>query len=221
MKIGVFDSGKGGEAVARKLKQLIPDAEIISVNDSLNIPYGGRSQQEIITLTSKAIAPLIEAHCDTIVIACNTATVNAIQALRKTYPRQLFVGLEPMIKPATQHTKTGTIAALATPATLQSDRYGALKKSWTKKCTVIEPDCSTWAAHIENNTKEMIPLAETIAPITEVGVDVIVLACTHYHWLEKDIKKLVGNSVTILEPTDAIKNRIFEITGQQAAQQPQ
>lgn len=214
MKIGVFDSGKGGEAVARKLKQLIPDAEIISVNDSPNVPYGGRSQQEIITLTSRAIAPLIEARCDTIVIACNTATVNAIQALRKAYPRQLFVGLEPMIKPAAQHTKTGTIAVLATPATLQSNTYGALKQSWAQKCTVIEPDCSAWAERIEKNATETIPLKETITPLIAADVDVIVLACTHYHWLEKDIKKLVGNSVTILEPTDAIKNRIFEITGQ-------
>lgn len=212
MKIGVFDSGRGGEAVAHKLQQLLPNAKIISCNDSKNVPYGGRSQKEIIALTSAAIQPLIQAHCDAIVIACNTATVNAIQSLRESYPLEHFIGLEPMVKPAAVLTKTKKIAVLATPATLASESYKKLKSDYADGVVIREPDCATWAALIEAGHEDTIPVAETITPLVADGVDVIVLACTHYHWLESAIETIVGPDITILEPTDAIHSRIVEIT---------
>ena len=211
MKIGVFDSGKGGEAVAAELKRLLPEAQVISINDSKNVPYGARSRAEIIKLTNAAIMPLLAMGCDTIVIACNTATAAAIQVLRATYPTQKFVGLEPMIKPAAQITRSGVVAVLATPVTLGSHRYYELKREWAADLTVIEPDCSSWAELIEHNRADEIPLAKTIQELTSSNVDVIVLACTHYHWLKADIEKIAGPNVTVLEPSEAIKNRLVDI----------
>ena len=211
MKIGVFDSGRGGVAVASKLRTLLPDAEIVSIDDNEHVPYGGRSAKEIFTLTNTALQPLLDGTFDTIVIACNTATTNAIEQLRSTYPSQHFVGLEPMVKPAAEVTKTGNIAVLATPATLASSQYAQLKATYANDVTVIEPDCSSWAALIEKDQIGSIPLEETIALLKNQAVDVIVLACTHYHWLEDAIKKLSGESITVLEPTDAIRNRILDI----------
>ncbi len=212
MKIGVFDSGLGGEAVAEELRRLLPDAQVISINDRAHMPYGTKPRAEIMKLTKEAIQPLLALECDTIVIACNTATTAAIQLLRHDYPTQKFIGLEPMVKPAAMLTKTNRIATLATPATINSGRYQQLKDEFAKDITVIEPDCSTWAELIETKQIEQINLEETINPLLEQGVDVIILGCTHYHWLKEAIEMLAGPEVTVLEPSDAIKNRILEIT---------
>lgn len=211
MKIGVFDSGIGGEAVAEALRHLIPDAQVISINDHKHVPYGGRPRAEIMKLTSAAIQPLIDLRCDAIVIACNTATTNAIQLLRHDHPTVKFVGLEPMVKPAAALTKTKTIAVLATPATLASPRYAALKNEFARGITVLEPDCATWAEQIENGQADSIPLEQTIQPLIDADIDVIVLGCTHYHWLKDRIQALTGPDMTILEPSGAIKNRIVDI----------
>ncbi len=161
---------------------------------------------------SKAVQPHIDMNCDAIVIACNTATTNAIQLLRHDFPNQKFIGLEPMVKPAAALTKTNTIAVLATPATLQSVRYAELKNTWAADVNVLEPNCNTWAALIENNQAKSIDLQATLTPLLKANVDVIVLGCTHYHWLKQSIQDIVGSAVTILEPSNAIKNRIVEIT---------
>ena len=211
MKIGVFDSGIGGKAVAEELQRLIPDAEVLYVSDSAHVPYGGRPQQEIIELTEAAIQPLLDTTCDAIVIACNTATTNAIGALRQAHPAQHFVGLEPMVKPAAALTKTKTIAVLATPATLASERYAQLKNDWAADITVIEPDCASWASNIEHDAIEKIPLETTMSALKDNDVDVIVLGCTHYHWLKDRIEQLAGPTATVLEPSNAIKERIHSL----------
>ncbi len=208
MKIGVFDSGIGGEAVAARIQQLFPDVEILSVNDSKNIPYGLRQRSEIVRLTLAAIQPLIAAKCDGIVIACNTATTNAISDLRAAYPDMHFVGIEPMVKPAAKLTRTGVIGVLATPGTLLSPRYDQLKQQWAPHVTVIEPDCSTWADRIEHGHADSIDVATTIEELKRWQADVIVLGCTHYHWLKDKIQTIAGPHVQVLEPSDAIGARL-------------
>ncbi|TAL14875.1 glutamate racemase [Patescibacteria group bacterium] len=208
MRIGVFDSGVGGKAVALKLQQLLPNADIMSVDDHVHVPYGDRTPDDIIELTKAAIQPLLAAKCDAIVIACNTATTVAIAALRATYPSVNFIGIEPMVKPAASATKSGIIAVLATPRTLQSDRYNELKRTWAKDSTVIEPDCSDWAKLIEDGHSSQIHVEATVVNLLQQKVDVIVLGCTHYHMIKERILDAAGDTVTVLEPTDAIANRI-------------
>jgi glutamate racemase len=213
MKIGVFDSGIGGQAVANRLAELLPDAEILCVNDHDHVPYGSRPVAEIISLTDTAIQPLIDAQCDAIVIACNTVTTVAINHLRQEYPVMNFVGIEPMIKPAAQQTKSGIVAVLATPATLASQSYKTLKDTWAKDSTVIEPDTSSWAALIEAGQPEDVPVEDTVFWLIEQNVDVIVLACTHYHWLKERAETAAGVRAIIMEPSDAIGNRIISLLG--------
>lgn len=208
MRIGVFDSGIGGKAVAQKLQDLLPDAQIISVDDHEHVPYGNRMPDDIIALTTAAIGPLLDKDCDAIVIACNTATTVAIASLRQLYPSTNFIGIEPMIKPAAAITKTGVIAVLATPGTLHSSRYNELKNTWSKDYTIIEPDCQDWATRIENGESSSVPVERTIQDLVENHVDVIVLACTHYHLIKERVMDAAGPQVTVLEPTDAIANRI-------------
>jgi len=212
MRIGIFDSGIGGSAVCVTLQKLLPLAEIISVNDHKNMPYGNRKPKEIIRLTNNAIKPLIVAKCDAIIIACNTATTTAISSLRLTYPNMTFIGIEPMIKPATFLTKTNHIAVCATPSTLKSKRYIELKKIWAKNIETIEPDCSNWAELIENGKSNEIDIKSTIKLLNKHNVDVIVLGCTHYHWIKKRIVDAAGPNIKVLEPSDAIAARIKTIT---------
>jgi len=217
MKIGVFDSGVGGQAVAKRLEELLPDAEIICVDDHEHVPYGSRPATEIISLTDTAIQPLLAATCDAIVIACNTATTVAISHLRTTYPGMHFVGIEPMVKTAANQTKSGTIAVLATPATLTSATYDTLKKTWAKNIRVIEPDTANWAALIEDGKSDAVQIEDMVLRLIDQKADVIVLACTHYHWLNDRAETAAGGQAVILEPSDAIGNRIRTLLSDIAA----
>ena len=210
MRIGVFDSGIGGEAVAASLALSIPDAIITTVNDKAHVPYGDRDQQDIIRLTDTALQPLL-GNQDVIVIACNSATAAAIEWLRVTYPDQLFVGLEPMVKPAVELSRSGIIAVCATPATLSSHRYTVLKKRYLDRTICLEPNCQSWASMIETSAIDHSIIEIEIKDILESGADVIVLACTHYHWIRSLIEEIIDGRAIVLDPSEAIANRIMSL----------
>lgn len=211
MKLGVFDSGIGGQAVADALQATFPEAEMLVVNDHKNVPYGSKTQQQILALTDAAIQPLLAAHCDIIILACNSASAAAIEELRRRYPAQPFIGLEPMVKPAATLTKTRVIAVCATPATLASERYHRLVKKYGQGIRIIEPDCSQWAAMIENNRVNRTQIEQTINNCCEQGVDVIVLACTHYHWIKGLISEVAAGRAQVIEPSEAIGRRVKQL----------
>lgn len=211
VKLGIFDSGIGGEAVASALQQTFPDAEILVVNDKENVPYGTKTEQEIQRLTTAAIQPLIHAQCDVIVIACNTATALAIEHLRATYPDQKFIGIEPMVKAAAALTKSNIIAVCATPATLASHRYQGLKNEYADALSVIEPDCSDWAYLIENNELNHDHIESIIRDVCDQGADVIVLGCTHYHWIKESIAEAAAERAVVIEPSEAIGRRVKQL----------
>ncbi|MBI3494917.1 aspartate/glutamate racemase family protein [Candidatus Saccharibacteria bacterium] len=213
MKIGVFDSGIGGEALANALQQTFPEAQIQVVNDHDNVPYGDKTSAEITELTDLAIQPLLTKGCDVIVIACNTATAVAIEILRQKYPSQHFIGIEPMVKTAAKQTKSDVIAVCATPATLASERYRGLVSKYASHLTVIEPDCSGWAYMIENNEINEQEIAKVINDVCERGADVIVLGCTHYHWIKELVQKLTNGNAIVLEPSEAIGRQVSELLG--------
>jgi glutamate racemase len=205
--IGIFDTGFGGRYAGEQLAHLRPHDTFTIVDDKAHMPYGLRSEEEIIDLTNQAIQPLLSS-CDLIVIACNTATTIAINRLREMYPGMPFVGFEPMIKTAATRTETNKIAILATPATLRSPRYRTLKQEWAEGMHVIEPDCSSWAAAIEAGTFDedtAIKLAEELA---NDGVDVISLACTHYLYLRSAMQRAVDGRATVLSPINAVNAQI-------------
>ncbi|MEO5499240.1 MAG: aspartate/glutamate racemase family protein [Candidatus Saccharimonadales bacterium] len=208
MKVGVFDSGIGGEAVANSLRVAFPDAEILVVNDREHLPYGNRTATDITKLTISAIQPLLDASCEVIVIACNSATATSIETLRQIYPEQLFIGLEPMVKPACALSKSHVVAICATPATLASDRYKKLKETYAQDTLVLEPDCSTWASMIERDQIDELIIKNTISDAIEQGADVIILACTHYHWIRETIESVADASVSVIDPSSAIIKRV-------------
>lgn len=211
MKLGVFDSGIGGEAIAHALRLKFPQATIITINDRENLPYGTKSPDEVIRLTFSAVQPLLSQDCDVIVIACNTATAYAIEPLRVQYPHQKFIGIEPMVKTASQLTHSDIVAVCATPGTLKSERYQDLLSDYATGLTVLEPDCSTWASAIESNLVDKAQIQSTINTLCARGADVIVLGCTHYHWIKDLIQDASNGRARIIDPSQAIGQRVASL----------
>ncbi|QHU90159.1 glutamate racemase [Candidatus Saccharibacteria bacterium oral taxon 488] len=206
MKIGVFDTGTGGELVAKRLKKLLPQHSYITAIDREHAPYGNRSSEEIITLTDTAIQPLLS--CSIIILACNTATTIAIQPLRQRYSDVRFIGFEPMIKPAATLTKSRHITLLATNATKHSQRLRALISEYATGVRIDTPDTRAWAQMIDQGLADDIVPDEVSASVAD-GSDVIVLGCTHYLAIKRRLQRLFPQC-RILEPTAIIAKRISD-----------
>lgn len=206
-RIGVFDSGIGGLSVAKAVEAGFPDAEVVFINDSEHMPYGSKVPDELEQLVRPKIEELVASGCDPIVIACNTVTTTIIDRLRALFP-VTFVGIEPMVKPAASMTKTGIITVCATPATLASARYSWLKREFAADIRVLEPDCSDWSRMIESNEVDEEKIKAIVNESCKQGSDVIVLGCTHYHWIEDLIVSVVSARAKVIQPESAIVARI-------------
>lgn len=210
MRIGVFDSGSGGELLAARLSEALPHHDYIVVNDREHVPYGSRTDSEVIALTDAAIQPLIKSDCPVILIACNTATMCAIRTLRERYPAICFVGIEPMIKPAAAISKTRHVTVLATPLTLASQRYRTLIAKHGGDLLIDQPDTSSWARMIDEKKQDDI-LLDGVHKSIASGSDTIVVACTHYLALLERCRERFPD-VHLLEPTEAIVRQITHVT---------
>lgn len=203
--IGVFDSGVGGLSVANAIKKAFPEYEVLLREDSENLPYGTKTPDELYGLVLPILQNMIQEGCIVIVIACNTVTTTLISRLRQELSIPL-VGMEPMVKPAAEQTKTGVIAVCATLATLKSERYQWLKSEYCKNVAVYEPDCSDWASMIQNNQVERTRIEAVAKESLARQADVIVLGCTHYHWIEELIRELAeGRALVVQSEQPVIK----------------
>lgn len=212
MKIGVFDSGVGGLSVVKAIQKALPDAEVLYAEDKKNIPYGNKTPDKLYELVLPILNTLSEQGCDVIVVACNTVTTTIIERLRRALPLPL-IGMEPMVKPASQITKSKIIAVCATPTTLASARYGWLKETYAKNVKVLEPDCSDWTVMIQNNQVDRQKIQKRIDEACNAGADVIVLGCTHYHWIEDLIKEIAGERAVVIQPEPAVIEQVKKVLG--------
>lgn len=198
-KIGVFDSGVGGLSVVKAIESALPMAEVIFVHDNKNVPYGNKSPEELYGLVLPILNMLSKQGCDVIVIACNTVTTTIVKWLRKEISVPI-IGMEPMVKPAAEKTKSGIIAVCATPATLASKRYRWLKNNYAKNLKIIEPDCSKWSYLIETKQIDRRHIEKQIIDVCESAADIIVLGCTHFHWIEGIIRQIAQSYAEVLQP---------------------
>lgn len=213
MKIGVFDSGIGGKSVANAIEKALPDAEVIFANDTKHVPYGTKTPEQLHGFVLPILENLVEQGCEVIVIACNTVTTTLIEDLRAALPVPL-IAIEPMVKPAAETTKTGIITVCATPTTLGSKRYAWLKETYAKNITVIEPDCSDWTRMIEDDAVNEQVVGDRIENAIEQGADVIVLGCTHYHWIEELINKIAAGRAKVIQPEQALIEQLKRVLEQ-------
>jgi glutamate racemase len=205
--IGIFDSGVGGTSIFKEIKALLPNENTIYLADSKNAPYGNKSKDEIIALSIKNTELLLKKKCKLIVVACNTATTNAIKILRANYNIP-FIGIEPAIKPAALNTKTKAVGILATKGTLSSELFHQTTDLYSKNIKVIEQVGEGIVPLIENgkvNSEEMKELLKVyLQPMIKADIDYLVLGCTHYPYLIPLLLEMLPNSVKIIDSGEAV-----------------
>lgn len=204
--IGLFDSGIGGTSIWKEIHTLLPNENTIYLADSINAPYGQKTKEEIIHLSFKNTEFLLEQNSKIIVVACNTATTNAIKELRAKYDVPI-IGIEPAIKPAAIHTKTKSIGILATKGTLSSELFYKTVSN-LEGINVIEQVGYDLVKLIEEgkiDSNEIIELLKIyLQPMIEANIDYLVLGCSHYPYLVPQIKKILPESVKIIDSGEAV-----------------
>ncbi|WP_269240541.1 glutamate racemase [Flavobacterium limnophilum] len=204
--IGIFDSGIGGTSIWAAIHQLLPNEKTIYLADSKNAPYGQKSKAEIVALSIKNTEFLLKMDCKLIVVACNTATTNAIQELREKYSIP-FIGIEPAIKPAATNSKTQTIGILATQGTLNSELFNKTTEMY-RDTKIIEQVGHGLVQLIESgniDSPEMTQLLHSyLEPMIEANIDYLVLGCSHYPYLIPQIKKILPEHIQIIDSGEAV-----------------
>jgi glutamate racemase len=207
IKVGVFDSGIGGLSIANAIRRDIIGVEVIFINDVDNLPYGSKSPDELRALVRPHLDYLRDQLCDVIVVACNTLSTTVIPEMEALYDMPL-ISVIPMIKPASQLTVTKTVAVCATPTTLASPVYSNLKSLYGEGINFTEPYCGDWAKMIETDTLDRSKVEQIIDNVCNIGADVIVLGCTHYHWIEEIIKDAAKGRAKVIQPELAVVARV-------------
>lgn len=210
--IGVFDSGLGGVSVLRELVRLLPNEEFIYFGDSVNAPYGTKTDKQITDLALKVMERLVEQNCKAVVVACNTITGVAVKTIRETYPQLIVVATEPAVKPAVQYNDSGKVLVMATPATLRSKRLLMLEERFKKRAQIINCPCPGLMEFVEKGETRSERLRQyLIQRFSEVGVDhpdSVVLGCTHYPFVRDMIQDVLGDDVKIFEGAPGIARQL-------------
>ncbi len=221
MKIGILDSGVGGLSVLREIRRLLPDIDIHYLGDSAWCPYGSKSPEQIRQRVGQIVDYLLELDVELIVIACNSATIHAVEWLRTVYP-QPFVGMEPGVKPACSLTQTGVIGVLATEASIAGEKFLRLVDSTAQGVNVITQPCSKFVELVEAGRLEGEDVAAAIAEYTEPILsrdgDVLVLGCTHYPFLKPAIVSAVPETVQIVDTGEAVARRVQDLLPDESGQ---
>ncbi|MCB0443302.1 MAG: glutamate racemase [Flavobacterium sp.] len=214
--IGLFDSGIGGTSIWKEIHNLLPNENTIYLADSKNAPYGLKSKEEIVALSKKNTEFLLNQNAKLIVVACNTATTNAIKELRASYDVP-FIGIEPAIKPAANKSETHTIGILATKGTLSSELFNQNVMNYPNT-KIIEQVGNGLVQLIEEGnieSVEMTSLLKTyLKPMMEANIDYLVLGCSHYPYLIPQIKKIIPKHIKIIDSGEAVARQTKNILTQ-------
>lgn len=213
--IGLLDSGVGGLSIWRSVKALLPHESIQYIGDNAFIPYSKKSKREILSRVCKLIAFLIHLDCKLIVVACNTATVMGIDHYRKIFPNIPILGIVPVIKTAAFLTKKNHIGIFSTYRTATSAYQKRLIHEFARDCLVENIGNHTLVpliekGHTHGDTIQTI-IEKSLGPMVRNGVDVIVLGCSHYSFIEDEIREVVGENVAILESSGAVARHVERV----------
>lgn len=211
--IGVFDSGFGGLSVWRVLRERLPMESIVYLGDGARCPYGSKSSSEVRRYAEEAVERLLECRCKLIVVACNTATAIAIEHLRATYPEIPFVGLEPAVKPAALSTRSGVVAVLATRRSLEGEMFRTTAARYADRAQILTAVGEGFVEIVEQNREDdeasLEAVRRVVEPLVEAGADRIVLGCTHYPFLRRQIEHVIaGRDVEIIDSSEAVCRRV-------------
>jgi glutamate racemase len=209
--VGIFDSGLGGLTIAKEIKRILPGEDVIFLADQANVPYGEKSEENILALTRAAVPMLIMEGAKAVIIACNSASVAILDELRTRYPDTAFIGVVPAIKPAAERSRAGTVAVFATRTTLRSSVYRSLKEEHTKNVTVVDIPCPTWVDMIESGAFQQAKIEKPVADALASGADVFVLGCTHFPFLRECIAETAGEGIELIDSGAAIARQLKSV----------
>lgn len=219
--IGVFDSGVGGLSVLRALRAQLPAQPVIYLADQAHVPYGSRSLDEVLHFSREITRFLLAQGAEPIVVACNTASAAALRPLRREFPAAQFVGMEPAVKPASEHTRSGVVGVLATPATFQGKLYASVIERFAQHTRVLEYTCPGLVEEIEagrlDGERARQILTTGLLPMLEQGIDTVVLGCTHYPFAIPIIQEIVGPDVRVIDPAPAVARQTGRVLAARGA----
>lgn len=210
--IGVFDSGVGGLSVLRAMRELMPAEPVIYFGDQGHVPYGPRPMRQVRDFSEAITRFLLDRGAKLIVVACNAASAAALHHLREKFAGIPFVGMEPAVKPAAEHTRSGLVGVLATPATFQGALYASVLERFANGVQVLQHTCPGLVWQIEKGNLQgdetRAILEEALRPMLEKGIDTVVLGCTHYPFVIPLIQEIVGESVRVIDPAPAVAKQV-------------
>ena len=214
--IGIYDSGFGGLTVWREVRRALPGGSLVYLGDGKNCPYGSRPEEEVRSLDDDAVGELVAAGCKLIVVACNTATAAAIDFLRTKYAPLPIGGMEPAVKPACLHTRSGVVGVLATERSLDGELFRRTAARYGSGIEVLTVPGRGFVELVEQD-REATPEAEAcvreaVEGMLERGADQIVLGCTHYPFLLPVLRRVVeGRGIEIVDPSPAVARRVVQL----------
>jgi glutamate racemase len=186
----------------------MPEESVLYFGDQGHVPYGSRSMEQIQIFSEAITRFLLNKDAKIIVVACNTASAAALQFLRGNFPDVPFVGMEPAVKPAAEHTQTGKVGVLATPATFQGALYASVVERFAHGVELFQATCNGLVQQIEQGnlagpeTRRILEAA--LLPMLEQNIDTVVLGCTHYPFVIPLIQGIVGEKVRVIDPAPAV-----------------
>ena len=209
--IGVFDSGVGGLSVLREIRRELPSEDLLYVADSAHAPYGDRDAAFIRERALAIVERLDQVPVKAVVVACNTATGLAVDALRARYSLPI-VAIEPAVKPAALQTRSGVIGVLATTQTLASARFSKLVDTHAAGVKVVVQASPGLVERVEagdlTGSDTLALVSRYVHPLVQDGADAIVLGCTHYPFLRAAIEQAAGPAVRIIDPAVAVAREV-------------
>ncbi len=209
--IGIFDSGVGGLTIWRAIRKKLPHEDLIFFADQGHVPYGEKTREELRALCEAIVRFLEGQQAKMIVVACNTATVYAIDHLRTVFPHLPFVGVVPVVKTLARRTKVGRIGVLSTPATAESPYLAGLVEQFASGVKVISVGCEGLEDLVETgeirSERVISTVRSCLEPIQKAQVDVVGLGCTHFPFLRHRIKRMVGPQVRVFDSSRPVARR--------------
>ncbi|MCE5246106.1 MAG: glutamate racemase [Candidatus Polarisedimenticolia bacterium] len=215
--IGIFDSGVGGLSVLRALRAELPRHEIVYLADQARVPYGPRPLEEVRGFAVANARFLLARGARPVVVACNAASAAALRHLREIHPEELFVGMEPAVKPAAERTHSGVVGVLATPATFQGELYASVVERFAEGVEVLEDTCPGLVQRIEegdlDGPRTRAILERALRPMLARKIDVVVLGCTHYPFVVPLVREICGPGVRVIDPAPAVARQAARFAG--------
>lgn len=214
--IGMFDSGLGGLTAASELAELLPGEHIVYLGDSYNMPYGEKTRMEIIEMSRADLTFLLSKNVKAVLVACGTATSNALPLLEAESPVPVYGVLEPAVREAAVATRNEKVGVLATSATIRTGNFERLLKAVAPQLSVTSRACPKFASMVEDGIFEKADsrvasaVGEYLPPLKKAGIDTIILGCTHYPLLADIITEYMGGNVRLISSGAAAARRLCE-----------